>query len=279
MNDDFLSEFRQLPRPEFAETLYAKLVQETKTRLLRRQFVLKRVAFALVALCLAFALTMALSPTLRAAALTVVNDIIKTIIVRGTTVFVENDVPALKGESESYSLIWTPVSPSEVSADYPFFAKLPTWVPSDFVLQERAALFGSITKDWVTSVLFEWKNKRGDTIQLEVLKGSCPNGLLWESGAQRSDCGRMMYISVSPKDQPEVIKINGQPAVLFPRLQMLMDLSDPVREWNPFRGKYDNHDPEAFFLTWDNGEVTFDLAVKSRTVTKENLIRMAESIP
>ena len=279
MNDDFLSNFRQPPRPEFAQALYTKLTQDAKARPSGRHLILKRTAFVLAALCLAFALTIALSPTLRAAALAIVNDLIKTITVRGTTVFVESDVPAVREEGESYGEIWTPVSPSEVSADYPFFAKLPTWVPSGFVLQERAALFGSITKDVVESVLFEWKNKQGDTIQLRVSKGSCPNGLLWESGAPRSDCGHMMYIEVDSKNQPEVIKVNEQPAVLFPRQQMLMDLSDPIRKWNPYRGKYDNRDPEAFFLTWENGEITFDLAVKSRTITKEDLVRMAESIP
>jgi hypothetical protein len=276
MNEEFLSKFRQEPRPEFNQSLYAKLTQDEKTgSFLSRHFTAKRMVLALVALSLVFALTLVVSPTVRAA----VTDIIKTIIVKGVTVWVYDDVPAVKGESETYSEIWTPVGPDDISTNYPVFAKLPTWVPSGYLLQERAALFGSMAPDVRDSALFEWKNKHGDTLQLRVSKGSCPNGPLWESGAPRSDCGHMMYIEVGPKDQPEVIKINNQPALLFPHLQMLMELSDPIRKWNPYRVKYDNRDPEAFFLIWEFDGMRFEIAAKSRTISKEDLIHLAESIP
>jgi hypothetical protein len=284
MNDEFLYQLYEEPEPEFAKILRQKLIQSSSTNLkqdekagsiISRHPMAKRMALALVALSLTFALAIIVSPTVRAA----VTDIIKTIIVRGTTVWVSEDVPAVRGEGETYSEIWTPASPSELSADYPDFAKLPTWVPSGYLLQERAALFGSVSQEKAYSVLVEWKNKHGDTIQLKVLKGSCPNGYLWESGAPRSDCTHMGYFIVGSEDQPEVIMINEQPAVLFPGLQILMDLSDPIRQWNPYRVKFDNREPEAFFLTWESDGMTFEIATKSPTISKKDLIRLAESIP
>jgi hypothetical protein len=284
MNDKFLYQLYEEPEPEFAKNLRQKLSHPSYVNnthgakpkpVIGRHRTAKRMAFALVALSLAFALTLAISPVVRAA----VTDIIETIIVKGITVWVSDDVPAVKGEGESYSVIWTPISPEDISTNYPGFAKLPTWIPPGYVLQDRAALFGSMIQDSPHSVLVEWKNKHGDIIQLQVSEGSCPNGPLWESGERRSDCAYEVYINVGSENQPEVITINEQPAVLFPSLQILMDLSDPIQEWNPYRGKSDNRDPEAFFLIWESDGMRFEIATKSRTLSKEELIRLAQSIP
>jgi len=281
MNDKFLYQLREEPAPGFASNLRQKLTQPPYTRPAQdakvngRHFTVKRMSLALVALSLVFVLTLAVSPTVRAA----VTEIIKTIIVKGTTVWVSDDVPAVKGQGETYSEIWTPVNPADISSNYPDFAKFPTWVPTGYLLQDRAAHFGSMIRDAPSSVLFEWKNNHGGTIQLRISKGTCPNGQLWESGAPRSDCTYLGYFNVDSKNEPELIKINGQTALLFPQLQMLMNLSDPIRKWNPYRVKYDNRDPEASFLLWESGGMRFEIANKSSMISKKDLIRLAESIP
>lgn len=284
MNDQFLYQLYEEPDPDFANNLRQTLNRSSSSSLtldenagpmIGRYPTEKKIALALLALVLAFAMAVTISPTVRAA----VTDIIETIIVRGTTIWVSNDIPAVSGEGETYSVIWTPVNPNEISTNYPVFARSPMWVPSGYAIQERAALFGSMTKDTVSSVLFEWKNKQGDIIQLAVSKGSCPNGYFWETGEPRSDCTRMAYFSVGSKNQPEVITINGQPAVLISNYQHLMNLSDPIQEWNPYRVKYDNRDPDAFFLAWESDGMTFELAAKSPAISKSDLIRFAESIP
>lgn len=276
MSEDFFLTFRESPRPEFTESLYRKLTKETKMQqVTRRTLFVKRVSLACLALILAFALTLVVSPTARAA----VFELLAKITVRGTTVFVSDDVPAFSGEGETYSAIWTPIDSSEISLKYPFFAKLPTWIPPGFVLQERAALYGSMDLDVLSSVVVEWKNDRGDVIQINIQKGSCPNGPSYESGAQRSDCRREALFSVGLEAQPQVVAVNDQPAVLFKNYLLLMDLSDPVQKWNPSRATFNNRDPEALFLTWETDEMTFDIAVKSPSVTEEDLLRLAESIP
>lgn len=281
MNDEFLYQLHEEPQPEFAKSLRERLIPSSDTNLrhgvnvqsfISRHLAAKRMVLALMALSLAFGLALAISPAVRAA----VTDIIKTIIVRGTTVWISDDVPAVKGEGETYSDIWTPVHPGEISD----FAKLPTWIPFGYLLQERAALFTSVNQEEKAySALFEWKNKHGNSIQLKVSKGTCPNGELWESGARKSDCARMGYFEVGSEYQPELITIHDQPALLFPDFQILMDLSDPIQKWNPYRVKYDNRDPEAFFLIWESDGMTLEIATKSPTIWKKDLIRIAESIP
>lgn len=289
MNDDFLSNFRQTPRPDFAQALYTKLMHDAKAKpVIRRHSAAKRTAYVLAALCLMFALTLALSPAARAAALTVVGDIIEKITVRGVTILVSDEplpTPATPTEGgESYSEIWTPLSPRDISADHPFFAKLPAWVPTGYVLQERAALYyGAITEASPSSALFEWKDNTGETIQLEVRKGSCLNGEFYDPDGplhdRRSDCTIGIYVIVGPEDKPQILAINDQPAVFFQGVWGLADLSDPVRKWNPSRWKPTKDVTTGAWITWENQGRTFMLVAESAAITQEDLLRLAESIP
>jgi hypothetical protein len=278
MNEDFFSTFRESPRPEFTQSLYIKLIQEAKKKkVTHRNSNVKRVGLAFLVIILAFVLTLAVSPAARAA----VDEIMKEITVRGITVFVSDDEPdysALPEESETYSVIWSPASPDEISADYPFFAKLPTWVPSGYVLQERAALYYADMYYPPVSSLFQWKNGAGEMIELEVHKGSCPNGPFYESGARRSDCMINTFISVGPESEPQVIAVHDQPGVHIPIAYGFADLSGSVRKWNPSRWKISKDPTKGAWVIWENDGRTFSLVAGSATITKEDLIRIAESI-
>jgi hypothetical protein len=279
MNEDFFSTFRESPRLEFTESLYHKLTQEPKAQeLVRRNFAVRRGSLAFLALILAFVLTLAVSPAARAA----VDEIITKIIVRGTTIFVSSNEPdysTLPEEYESYSVIWTPASPEEIFADYPFFAKLPTWMPSGYVLQERAALYYGDMYAPPSSALFQWRNAAGEMIELEVRKGSCPNGPFYESGALRSDCMAASFISVGPESEPQVITVHDQPGILIQVAYGFADLAGSVREWNPSRWKKSKDPTNGAWIIWESDEKTFSLKAESGTITKEDLVRMAESIP
>lgn len=283
MNEDFLSKFRQSPRHEFTESLYTKLTQDAKAEPSINLYSTKRrIAYTLAVLCLIFALTIAMSPSARAAALMAVDSIIAKITVRGTTVFVNSDEPPAvpTGISESYSVIWTPVSPDDIVADYPFFAKIPAWVPAGYVLQDRAALFYfSMYEETPHHALFEWKNKTGATIQLQVMRGACPNGP-GPSEMPTSDCTLLTYISVGLTSEPQVIAVNGQPAVFFRGVPYYVtDLSGSVREWNPERGKPIRDSTKGAWMTWESDGRVFTLVATSNTITKKGLLRVAESIP
>jgi hypothetical protein len=288
MNNDFLSKFYQSPRPEFVQSLYAKLMQDTKAKpVISRHSTAKRIAFGLAVLCSMFALTLAVSPAARAAALTVLDNIIEKITVRGVTVFVSDEPLPIQAEGEggeSYSAVWTPLSPHDISADYPFFAKLPTWVPAGYMLQERAALYYlSIIETPPSSALFQWIDNAGETIQLEVMKGSCLNGEFSDPDGplhdRRSDCTLTIYIIVGPENKQEVIAVNDQPAMFFHGVLGFADLSDPVRKWNPSRWKSANDVTKGMTVIWESDGRTFVLTAESATITKENLLWLAESIP
>jgi hypothetical protein len=285
MNDDFLSKFRQPPRPAFARALYLRLEQTAEAKPVSSQYpTAARIVRVLAVLFLAFLLTLDAFPTVRAAALAVVEGIIKTFTAQGTVVIIDDNQPAESGEGETYAEIWQPGSLDKISADYPFFDRLPAWSPPGFLLQERAAfIYASMHQNLPSAVLFEWKKDNVGIIQLRIEKGSCPGGPIYNPASPSlelgSDCTRATTFIVSPENQPETLTVNRQPAVLFHHLQMLMNLSDPVRQWNPARGTFDNRDSEALYLTWENNGTLFSLASKAQTVTKEELLRMAESIP
>jgi hypothetical protein len=279
MNEDFFSTFRESPRPEFTQTLYQRLATQTEGRgWTHRNFSLKRIVLVFTALIVMVALVLAVSPAARAA----VDEIITEIIVRGTTVFISKDVPdysTFPEVYESYSVIWRPVTPEEISAEYPFFAKLPTWVPSGYVLQERAALYYWDMHAPPSFSIFQWKNDDGELIQLEVNKGSCPNGPFYESGTPRSDCAIQTFISVGIESEPRVIAVHDQPGVMIRVAYGFADLSGSVREWNPYRGKASKDPTKGISLIWENDGRTFQLIAESATITQEALIRIAESIP
>lgn len=278
MNDDFFSAFRESPRSEFTESLYHRLMQDTNTRrAIYRNPTVKRVSLAFLALVAVFAFTLAVSPAARAA----VDELITTIIVRGTTVFVSSDEPdysTLPEEFESYSVIWKPITPEKIASDYAFFAKLPAWVPSGYVLQDRAALNYPVIYGEPSFALFQWKNDAGDMIQLEVNKGSCPHGPFYESGAPRSDCTLSSLLSVGAESEPQVIAVHDQPGVLIGVAFGFADLSGSA-EWNPYRGKMSKDPAQGASMIWEDDGRTFLLSAGSATVTKQELIRLAESIP
>jgi hypothetical protein len=280
MNEDFFSKFHQSPRPEFARSLYEKLMQDTKTSpVYKRYFTVKRMAFGLMALCLVFILSMTMSPATRAAARAVIDSIIGRITVKGITVSVSEDppMPSGEGESESYSEIWTPIHPDDISANHSFFAKLPTWIPAGYTIQERAALYyGSMYGVPPSSALFQWKNKMDENIQLWILRGACPNG---STENLTSNCTLATYITVGMESEPQIVAINDQPAILYEGIMGLADLSGSVRTWNPSRWKPMKDVAKGMSMIWEDGERTFWLTIESTGITKEEMLRLAESIP
>jgi hypothetical protein len=274
MDDEFLSGFRKSPSAEFSQSLYAKLDQENRAQD-HCKTVIKRVSLVFLGACLVFALLMEFSPVARTAAQTAFKDIIARIFVNNTTVFVNNipvDVSKLPQESESYNTVWTPLSPEDISTDYPIFARLPAWVPAGYKLQERAALaFVSPSLDHPpVYALFEWGNRIGEIIQLIIYNGTCP------VGQDRNTCASATSFSVGINSEPQVVAVNDQPGVIFNEVLYLANLTDPVQNWNPERGKLV---PKGTMLSWDDDKTMFWLMTNSQRLSRHNLIRMAESIP
>lgn len=285
MNDDFLSQFRRDPRPEFSQSLYARLTQAAKSRpSISRYAVVKRIALGLAALCLLVFVLYAAAP---AAARAVLDDFIAMITVKGTTIRVYADLPTPSAEwdrNEEYGAVWRPVDPQEISANHPFFAPLPAWVPADFKLQDAAALYFVTTyAKTPSSAVFEWKDSHGQMIQLQVDKGSCPNGLLLDpngtSQEMRSDCTLASFTSLGLESEPQVVAVNGQPGVIYRGVVGLADLSSDVKMWNPSRWMSSLDVTRGATMVWESDGRTFRLIALSASIGKDEMLRMAESIP
>jgi len=286
MNDDFIHLLYESPRPEFAQTLYTKLQREEKDRstVQPRVPIGRLVMIPLVILGLIL-LTIGLVPSARVMALSVVNDIIAQITVRGVTVFVNDDPPATQmvSESESYAVVWRPLSPEEITHEHPFFAKLPTWIPVGYTLQDRAALYYTSTIETPPhSALFQWEDELGGLIQLEVLNGSCLNGEFHDPDGEfkdrRSDCTLAMFISIGPENQQQVLMVHGQPAVFLDGVLGIADLSGTPQTWNPSRWK-SVEGASGMTMIWESDGRTYVLIAVSGSLPQEDMLRLAESIP
>ena len=89
----------------------------------------------------------------------------------------------------------------------------------------------------------------------------------------------MAYFEVGPESEPQVIDLNGQTAVFIHGVGGLADLSGLVRKWNPSRWKSSEDDTKGPWMIWENNGRTFILIATSATITKEDVIRLAKSIP
>jgi len=276
MDDDFLSGFRQPPTAEFAQGLLARLVDEEKARKKTRDSTWKRVGFAFAALCLALTVLLLVSPAARTAAQQVINDILGKITLPGITVFVSSDRPSpseFPPELESYEVIWTPLSPDEISSGSSDLARLPAWLPPAYALQGRAALFYQsyptrpIPPDMA---VFQWKSRAGDIIQLMVDKTSCS----YEQSL--SDCASHTYVAMGINDEPQVITVNGHSGIIFSGMTFVFNLSDPVKQWNPARERLV---PQGLTMMWRDDVILFWITTNSPEISRDDLMRLAESIP
>ena len=83
-------------------------------------------------------------------------------------------------------------------------------------------------------------------------------------------------MSVGLDSEPQVIAINDQPGILIGGYTGLADLSDPVRTWNPSRWKLV---AKGMTMVWDSEGTEIRIFAVSKTLTKAQLLRFAESIP
>jgi hypothetical protein len=232
---------------------------------------------ALVAIALALGIAFVVSPAVRAQ----VSSLLGKITVHGITIFIDEERPISAGEGETYSEVWTPVTPEQINDEHPFFAIYPAWMPFGYSLQKEAALYYITTWAEVPdSALVQWKNLWGDRIQLHIASGSCPDGPPDETTeAIGGDCTLLSYFSVGLESQPQVVKVHDQPAVMFHGIMMFADLFETDLKWNVSRWQW-NSDPEAgYSLFWEKNGRAYSLVAWGRTISEKDMIRIAESIP
>jgi hypothetical protein len=218
MNDDFLTHFRKPPRSEFATDLYRRINQPMVTQ--PKLFALGRIALAISVLCAAFALTLFVSPTVRAAVLSFAREV-------GGLSFVET--PDYPGDGETSLAPEEILSLSAAQTVLPFSFHLPTWAPEGFMRSEMVKITRFSAQYTPVSITWQEKQTEGQISRIELLVG--------QAG---------MKFAIGP-DSIETVYIHEQPAAL-------------VRgAWNADTQQWDK-DGSGVTLMWAKNEVTYQLS-------------------
>ncbi len=244
MNDDFLNKFRKPPRQEFANRLYAKISKRSDTMFARNTPVLKRFCLALVVLCIAFVLALAVSPTARAAILGVIQNI-------GGRAFEEVEQNPYLDESADI-LPEQIMSLTDAQAVLPFTLSVPGWTPPGFTPQEdNVTVVLPFNNHPLYHVRMQWVNEAEyEFIYLHITYSTVED--------------YQPKTLVGPESVDEVI-VNGQPAAL-------------VRgAWNVETQEYDAMN--MLDLQWEQDSVYYSLSGVEEAVAVQDLIHMAESMP
>lgn len=245
MSDDFLTILREPPRREFADGLYRKLSQLTESRAVPFGMVTaKRLALALAILVLAFGGLFALSPEVRAQ----VGEAIKRI---GGISYKETDQVAPMTLS-AVTIQGKNVSLDEARSLVPYDLKVPTWVPSGFVMEKDLQI---VTKE--------------DLPMKRVSNWSVPVTMVWRDRDNRAIVlTEQLASGVGPiqvgKESVQEVKINGQPGALIGGM------------WDGASGTW--RYPNMLSLMWLDERLVYKLYSSSSVISVGDLIRMAESL-
>jgi len=85
-----------------------------------------------------------------------------------------------------------------------------------------------------------------------------------------------LFDSVGLDSEPQVVSVNDHPAILIGGATGYANLSGTIRTWNPERWRIA---PKEMTLIWKTEEMAFRIFVVSKSITKAQLLRIAESIP
>lgn len=270
MNDEFMHEFYEAPRAEFADALYERISQQPQPRF--PQTIATKLTFrnAAVALMLMF---------LVAACVYVVVEkrwdkvgVIHVAVQR--TIKVEN--PSLSGEP----LVMEFQPPECLSIDEAreilrFRFKVPTWAPDGFTLSEEICGFENLSpiSDYAH---LNWEVTDKNTPMVLDLR----NLKQFNSATQKYEVGststEMFGGPVSPGSY-EVVQVLGQPAVLVRgdwNWEEAPWANGEMSSVEEYEYKWDKK--RALQLYWVDGEVFYHLYTRA-DISAEDMIRMAES--
>lgn len=267
MNDEFMDEFYEAPRPEFGKALYERISREPQSRL--AEGLLGRLTFrnSVIALVLLF---------LVAACVYVVADRPRWVKVGEIWVQVQ----------KTYKVDFTPpagVTPSSEQPETPpeepeclsleeareilrFELRVPTWAPEGVSfdnqvcgidrLSDHASLYWA-GKDPYSGISIMLSNRRGFNMSTQEYE-------IWPAA---------VWVPVAPGSYEEV-QIHGQPAVL---IRGMWEGGYRMTEQEIQEAKELNWDKnEALQLYWLEGEVLYEMYTTA-DISAEDLIRMAES--
>jgi uncharacterized protein DUF4367 len=228
----------------FRKSPDVQMLDKIQARLQRRersQKIKQYITRSVLALILAFGMLLTFSPTVRAQVLYYWKKI------AGVTFWVYNDLPA-----DAYTLkvddYWTL---EEAQTRFPSPISLPSYVPQGY---ERIPTVQHILDGHVDIVTVTWKNDY-ETIDLWIQH--CFPDLEFD-GVKGANCGAGVI-----KQAIEKITLNGKPAALV---------------YDPRISESRNSAGLSIFWLYNENTV-YSLGVSGKYLSKDEIIKMAESIP
>jgi len=259
MNDEFLTQFREPPRPAFAHALYERISQEKVSlraqlagRLTLRNALVGFVALILVAAC---------------------------VYVLAAPKWVEVDNRLwVQERSSGYGTSMSDLPPfffyaspllsiEEAKSQACYEFKVPTWVPSDLYLK-GASLFNESASDYSRAYIF-WGQGESADVPWELAFQAFYTRMLIMDKYYPESFG--MYVG---RGSTKMTEVNSIPAVLirgdwdYHKVFETLPSPDNGYEWDK---------QAALQLIWREGEVVYRIYAIGSPSSAEDLIRMAES--
>lgn len=244
-HDDFLTRFREPPRPEFAASLYARLHDERSTGMFAQYVtpVARQALRYVAALCLLCGVAAATSPGVRAGMLEAVQRLRQ---IGGATLVESNrgwdgahQPTSAAGAPRSVAQIQR-VSVTEARKRVPYAFALPTWTPEGAVLTDQVEVIDG------ASVIMYWTTNSEHAFILRTYPPGGGTGLVGDGST-------------------EAVTVNGQPAALIRGM------------WDGATGQWSR--PQFVTLHWTADGVTYELLANTDVgASVGDLLRIAESI-
>lgn len=252
LDDQFLKDFYQSPRPEFGDALLKKLSAEPKRQPHRLHslfswLTMPRLTRQVAAICLLLCLILFVSPSARAQLGALMHTIGGVVFVERATYPTESEMESIKQADE----LWQPriLSFADAEAQLPFAIQLPSWVPERFELRDEVMVLGAEHR-FALAIVTWCDMQSGECLRLNM--EHAPNGSNeWLVG----------------RESIEEIEINGSPAAL---VRGAWDAKQEAWELG-----------EVITLSWHSSQedITYHLMASEGAVPIEALVRMAESVP
>lgn len=171
MKDKFLWSYRIAPRPAFIRYLSERLEMGKKKSFGMGSMRLSPVALGVITLVLAFSLTFAISPVVRAQVENWVGQV-GGVLFTATVDYPGGEEPVTDTPSDTMSL-------EDASALLPFAIDLPTRIPEGYVLDETVTLLKF--EDNVERVFIQWTAPQEALLELQI-ENQTPNESKWIVG-------------------------------------------------------------------------------------------------
>jgi len=260
MNDDFLTQFREVPRAEFAEALYERISQQSQPRFrwkIVNKLTLRNAAAMLVLMLLVAACVYAVVEKrwnkVGEIWVNVQND------PKSPLVIITNLHKGPAGDMEVANL-------AEAKAALKFEFAFPSWAPDGFALGNKMNI--SPWSEKTLSAFWESQNG-GDPIGIFL-------NYRWFEVAGANNYESVATWPVAAGSFEEV-EVQGHPAVLVRgdwngRLYQVV-----VVEGEPTAQEFEWDEQNGLSLYWTDGDVAYLLWTYNPAVSAEDLIKMAES--